>query len=365
MTVHPEDEEHVDDESTYPTMEESVVIKHNSDTSELCRKCRRKVVNGVKCSNCTRGYRWKCGGITKDEVKEEVIQQNRWECVFCHSVDKKCPLCTLKDKEIKQLKQSIAEMEKNCDQLNYELKQCGEWCTDLEDRLACERKLRKRIEKDSDELRDMYESRLDQLDDSGTCSSSHESHYGRQRRKSKKSGKTSKSKASKEPSNKSDTHVKKGVVVDKRQPMAKLTMSRPKKESKKDAKSSTCASCSEEMNWDAKVDARKESRGDEDYQKHNVLPTDSTDCEEVDATMNPNLSKALAYLAKYTNETEDLHSQGNKKAVQYTGKNGKRNDICYEFERNGACLREGCKFIHMNRNAAYPSYSNRPKDRNS
>ena len=45
MAVHPEDEEHVDDESTYPTTEESVVIKHNSDTSELCRKCRRKVVN--------------------------------------------------------------------------------------------------------------------------------------------------------------------------------------------------------------------------------------------------------------------------------------------------------------------------------
>ena len=163
-------------------------------------------------------------------------------------------------------------------------------------RLARERKLRKRIEKDSDELRDMYESRLDHSDDSGTCSSSDESHYGRQRRKSKKSGKTSKSKPSKEPSNKSGTRVKKGVVVDKRQPMAKSTTSRPKKESKKDVKASTCASCSEEMNWDAKVDARKESRGDEDYQKHDVLPTDSTDCEEVDATINPNLSKALAYL---------------------------------------------------------------------
>ena len=80
-------------------------------------------------------------------------------------------------------------MEKNCDQLNYELKQCGERCTDLEDRLARERKLRKRIEKDSDELRDMYESRMDHSEDSGTCSSSDESHYGRQRKKSKKSAK--------------------------------------------------------------------------------------------------------------------------------------------------------------------------------
>ena len=73
-------------------------------------------------------------------------------------------------------------MEKNCDQLNYELKQCSERCTDLEDRLVRERKLRKRIEKDSDELRDMYESRMDHSEDSGTCSSSDESHYGRQQK---------------------------------------------------------------------------------------------------------------------------------------------------------------------------------------
>ena len=43
----------------------------------------------------------------------------------------------------------MAEMEKNCDQLNYKLKQCGERCTDLEDRLAHEHKLQKRIKKDS------------------------------------------------------------------------------------------------------------------------------------------------------------------------------------------------------------------------
>ena len=145
--------------------------------------------------------------------------------------------------------------------------------------------------------------------------------------------KNSKSKPSKEPSNKSDTRVKEGLVVDKKQPMAKSTTSRPK--SKKDAKAITCVSCSEEMNWDAKVNARKESRGDEDYQKRDVLPTDSTDCEEVDATMNPNLSKALAYLAKYTNETEDLQSQGSKKAVQYTRKNGKRKIFVMNLKETG------------------------------
>ena len=199
-------------------VKESVVIKHNSDTSELCRKFRRKVVNEVNCSNCTRRYHWKCGEITKHEVKEEVIRQNRWECVFCLSVDKNCPLCTLKDKEIKLLKKSIAEMEKNCDQLNYELKQCGERCTDLEDRLARDHKLRKRIEKDSDELRDMYESRLGHSRDSDTCSSSDESHYGRQQRKSK--CENFKIETLKRTFEKSDTRGKKGVTVDKRQPMA-------------------------------------------------------------------------------------------------------------------------------------------------
>ena len=79
----------------------------------------------------------------------------------------------------------------------------------------------------------MYESRLDHSEDSGTCSSSDESHYGRKRKKSKKSAKTSKSKPSKKPSNKSGTSLKKVVVVDKRQPMAKLTTSRPKKKVRK------------------------------------------------------------------------------------------------------------------------------------
>ena len=77
------------------------------------------------------------------------------------------------------------------------------------------------------------------------------------------------------------------MAVDKRQPMAKPTMNGPKRESKKDTNASF--SCSEEMNWDAKVDARKENRGNVDNQKHDVLPIDSTDCEEVDAKTNPNL----------------------------------------------------------------------------
>ena len=43
-------------------------------------------------------------------------------------------------------------MEKAMQQLNYELKQNTDRCVDLEDRLCPEKKLRKRVEKNFDEL---------------------------------------------------------------------------------------------------------------------------------------------------------------------------------------------------------------------
>ena len=36
--------------------------------------------------------------------------------------------------------------------MKYDLRQCQERCTDLEDRLTCEKKLRRRVEKDLEEL---------------------------------------------------------------------------------------------------------------------------------------------------------------------------------------------------------------------
>ena len=42
------------------------------------------------------------------------------------------------------------------------------------------------------------------------------------------------------------------------------------------------------------------------------------------------------------------------KAEDTDGKTG----ICFNFEKKGACLIRGCKYIHMDRNASYPNYSN-------
>ena len=39
--------------------------------------------------------------------------------------------------------------------------------------------------------------------------------------------------------------------------------------------------------------------------------------------------------------------------------------ICFNFEKKGACLIRGCKYIHMDRNALYPSYSNNLKGKRS
>ena len=57
-------------------------------------------------------------------------------------------------------------MEKAIQHLNYELKQNTERCVDLEDRLCREKKLRKRVEKDFDELKKKMEH-----NETSTCSS--------------------------------------------------------------------------------------------------------------------------------------------------------------------------------------------------
>ena len=82
-----------------------------------------------------------------------MIANKDWSCAFCRNSSKNCISCKQKEKEIKNLKSNIAEMEKAMQHLTYELKQNTERCVDLEDRLCREKKLRKRVEKDFDELK--------------------------------------------------------------------------------------------------------------------------------------------------------------------------------------------------------------------
>ena len=97
---------------------------------------------------------------------------------------------------------------------------------------------------------------------------------------------------------------------------------------------------------------------------------------------NPDLLRALTYLKGHGyEESEDDEprpslSTGHQsrphnrqrveqyecgKAEDTDGKAG----ICFNFEKKCACLIRGCKYIHMDRNASYPNYSNDLKRKRS
>ena len=70
--------------------------------------------------------------------------------------DKNCPSCSLKEKEIKELKLSSVELEKSIKKLKHELKVCNEKYTDAEDSLTREQKLWKRTEDELMELQEIH-----------------------------------------------------------------------------------------------------------------------------------------------------------------------------------------------------------------
>ena len=164
-----EDSHHEIDDNVVCEGVSDILVKNSSDTMELCKKCERKLVNGVRCARYKNGLHWKCAGVSKDSVKSEVIANKDWSRAFCRNSSKNCISCKQKEKEIKNLKSNIAEMEKAMQHLNYELKQNTEGSVDLEDRLCREKKLRKRVEKDFDELK--KEMKHNETSTCGSCDS--------------------------------------------------------------------------------------------------------------------------------------------------------------------------------------------------
>ena len=54
----------------------SVVIKISNETTENRVKCKKKLINGVRCNQCGKGLHWRCEGVSTDEVKDEIRTQN-------------------------------------------------------------------------------------------------------------------------------------------------------------------------------------------------------------------------------------------------------------------------------------------------
>ena len=122
----------------------SVIIK-NSSGVDVCSKCRKKLVNGIRCTTCKNPWHWGCSGMSKDAGHDQLCN---WECITCTGTDINCQSCKLKDKGVQNLKKNISELELKLQELNKARKTNNERITDLEDRLDMEKKLRKRVERD-------------------------------------------------------------------------------------------------------------------------------------------------------------------------------------------------------------------------
>ena len=331
---------------------DSIIITKSTDIEQRCEKCENKVANGVKCTNCGKKYHWRCGGLTKENEKTKVTESNYWECMKCRSPVEECASCKAKKKEIKNLKLNNKELCKDLDKMKYDLRQCQERCTDLEDRLTREKKLRRRVEKDLEELQ---QSSCDS--DCSTCYSDDDKQERHNSKRSEKGKRNVDRKGgitgSYEKTNGGNGAERVAVSVPERQPP---------------------------------MNAPARTRPQERKAHHEEIVSDNQEhdnTEDDETPVNPGLSMALEYLRKYQqdsnldqrehedcmdthiNEQQDIKSTNSPKAESKTQSSvsmgrarAGRGGVCYDFEKNGACLRQNCKYVHLNRFAPYPDLSN-------
>ena len=134
------------------------------------------------------------------------------------------------------------------------------------------------------------------------------------------------------------------------------------------------------------MNAPARTRPQERKAHHEEIVSDNQEhdnTEDDETPVNPGLSMALEYLRKYQedsnlhqrehedcmdthiNEQQDIKSTNTPKAESKTQSSvsmgrarAGRGGICYDFEKNGACLRQNCKYVHLNHFAPYPDLSN-------
>ena len=302
------------------------------------------MANGVKCTNCGKKYHWRCGGLSKESEKIKVIESNYWECMAYRSPVEECASCKANKKEVKNLKLNSKELCKDLDKMKYDLRQCQERCTDLEDRMTREKKLRRKLEKDLEELQ-----QSSCVSDCSTCYSDD----NKQERSNSKRSERGKRKwiegaellvamrrqmAGTGGGNRVERVA---VSVPERQPMSAPARTRPQE--------------------------RKAHHEEivSDNQEH-----DNT--EEDETPVNPGLSMSLEYLRIYRkdsnldqrehedcmdthiNEQQDIKSKSTntlqaesktQSSVSMDRARAGRGGVCYDFEKNGACLRQNCMFI--------------------
>ena len=171
----------------------NVVIKNDKENENKCVKCRRKVLNGIRCTISKKAWHWKCVGVNKESTTATIIRDQNWECQLCRSTEKNCMPCKIYSKEITCLKKNIIELEDNLKNLNQELKICSERAEDLEDRLRREKKLGKQVERDLNELKEQVESDSTSSSDESCHTDEEETDYDRRKSRTKVKHPTSRS----------------------------------------------------------------------------------------------------------------------------------------------------------------------------
>ena len=340
----------------------SVVIKKSSSQEQRCGKCDKKMVNGVRCSDCGKEFHWRCGGVTKDNEKAKIIESSCWNCTECRLSAIECNLCKSKAKEIKNLKTINIELSKKLDMIKYDLKQCEKRCIDLEDRLTREKKLQRRVERDLDELqRNGYSSRY----------SSDEEH---DRRREKQSRRSSRRKSEHGSGSRKEAPKENGVsqglaTLHERQRVHTTTTLPTVPPTGLTPLEPDVIILNREAEGNGKVQTLKRDEV-KSRELSRILCNNSTSVNDA-PPINPSLQLATQYLDKYDNVNDcDLRDRPvsrmeseedfdlersvlerkdeinpfrnrNKASAPLMGQT--RNDvasgICFEFQKNGACMR--------------------------
>ena len=325
----------------------NVVIKNDKGNEDKCVKCRRKVLNGIRCTICKKAWHWKCGGVTKESTTAAIIRDQNKECQLCRSTEKNCMSCKIYSKEITRLKKNIIELEDNLKNLNQELKICSERAEDLEDRLCREKKLRKQVERDLNELKEQVESDSTSSSDESCHTNEEETDHDTRKSRTKAKRPTSRSLQSERSKararGKSETSKKSESDSSKRQPVMETWHNGPAEIAQNNHHAE---------NEDA-LTSPKKSRGRQ-HSQH-----------------SQHLQNAINYLQKYVHSTgTDGDNVGLETIDEDTGpgntiKQPKGRPIlnkiladkkyCHEFQRTGACAKIGCRFMHIDPQKAYRS----------
>ena len=268
----------------------------------------------------------------------------------------------------------VTELESSYEKLNEDFAVCNERCTDLEDRLYHEKKLRKTVERELRELEgSVKKGEKHELD--GSCSGYSDSSSLSSEEECKSRSKTERS---------------------RRKPREKFNRGRQERSSDEGEKWKQSVT-SKVMPSDERQrsrSSRHKRKSDEDcYVENNLVPspTRSRKQEHQEEETNIHYERAVRYLEEYCNdrivqyERDDWRCSESEteperevqdaevgpeedrdqeeivpQAPPRLADKGKK--ICYAFKDKGACLTQDCKFLHFNPNLSYPSFTGKMPD---